>query len=94
MKKSEIKLGWSEVKRRKPNYTKFSQVLHADIKTISNSISYIRFLLNAISEIVKTDRGKKLTPNYAVLSMMRRSFFYQAIIEIHKIFNEEDVLSQ
>jgi hypothetical protein len=75
------------------NYTKFSIGLQEDIKIISNSIAYTRFLLVAISEISKKDTGKKMIQKFPVLSMMNRAFYYQSIIEIHKLFNDDDVYS-
>ncbi len=75
------------------NYTKFSIRLQEDIKVISNSIAYTRFLLNAITEIGKKDTGKEIIKKFPVLSMMKRSFYYQSIIEIHKLFNDNDVYS-
>ncbi|MDA3907010.1 MAG: hypothetical protein PF484_13140 [Bacteroidales bacterium] len=93
MAKSNITIEWTEEERHDPVYTKFSIGLQEDIKTISNSLTYIRFLLNAISEIAETERGRKLMVNYSILSMMKQAFFYQAIIETHKLFNKKDVLN-
>ena len=51
MTKQEIKITWEEVERKIPDYNRFSIEKQNEIKNISNTIIYTRFLINGLKEM-------------------------------------------
>jgi len=93
MKNPKIELKWKVHDRKIPDYNGISLEMQKEHKIISNIIANNRFLFNALKEINKTDNGIKIAHEYAIFSMINNAFYFQFIVVISKIFNNNETYS-
>jgi len=93
MKNPGIKITWKEVKRKIPDYNKFSIEKQKEIKNISNTIIYTRFLINGIKEInANYKKVKSAVKDFPAFGLMQRAFYFQVMVEMNKLFDNNESL--